>query len=166
MPNYDEGDFLYNNLSAQTATGFRNVYGNLSWVVNPLLEENETLLSTKTRIKIRTHKKFKERLLTGLNDTRPMFTFDVVPYQLVSNENHGELKTDEIKVYPNPTTDQFTVKWNGIKPSKIKIFSISGVLVFEKSVEDDKQTVVDLTAEKPGVYLVKLGQAVRKVVKH
>lgn len=167
MPNYDEGDFLYDNLSAETATGFRNVYGNLSWVVNPMREENESLLSTKTRIKIRTHKKFKERLLTGLNDTRPMFTFDVVPYQFVSNDNLGELKPDEIKVYPNPTTDQFTVKWNNMAPSKIEVYTISGVLVHSQLIGANKyQLTIDLSSEKPGIYMVKLGGKVKKLILH
>lgn len=167
MPNYDEGDFIYNNLSDETAAGFRNVYGNLSWVINPLLKENGSLLATKARIKIRTHKKFKEKLLTGLNDSRPMFTFDVVPYQFVSNEEHDPLHRAEINIYPNPTTDQFTVNWKGINPSRIEVYSINGVLICEKRVSaDDQKAEVNLSAEKPGIYLVKLGEQVKKVVKH
>ncbi len=165
MPNYDEGDFLYDNLSVETAAGFRNVYGNLSWVINPLLKENESLLATKTRIKIRTHKKFKERLLTGLNDTRPMFTFDVVPYQMVSNENNGSSHPEEISLYPNPTSDQFTVKWNGLKPSNIEVYTINGVLIHEQIIaQKDQQLVIDLSTEKPGLYLVRIGEQVKKVV--
>lgn len=165
MPNYDEGHFLFDNLSAETATGFRNVYGNLSWVINPLLEENEFLLATQTKIKIRTHKKFKERLLTGLNDSRPMFSFDVVPYELVSNQVNDNTQPKQVKVHPNPTSDKFTVKWEGINPTKIEIYSISGVLIYEKNLkQDNHQLEVDLSSAKPGIYLVRIGEQMRKVI--
>ena len=165
MPNYDEGDFLYDNLSAETATGFRNVYGNLSWVINPLLKENESLLATKTRIKIRTHKKFKERLLTGLNDASPMFTFDVVPYQFVSNGSELNIKSKEFDVYPNPTKGQLTINWSGLRPSKIEVYSISGVLVDKEIINDEvKEIVIDISREEPGIYIVKVGELVKKIV--
>ncbi|MEX2485745.1 MAG: T9SS type A sorting domain-containing protein, partial [Brumimicrobium sp.] len=166
MPNYDEGDFIYNNLSAEESSEFRAVYGNLSWVMQPLLEVGENLNSSDVRIKARINKEFKSRTLSDLNDSRPMFEWDVVPYEDVSvDESITTTKEVLVNIYPNPTNNKFTASWKNISVEQIKIYSLNGKMVNLTSVNKNSTTkVIDVSHLNSGIYFVQIGEKVRKLV--
>ncbi|MEX1191840.1 MAG: T9SS type A sorting domain-containing protein [Brumimicrobium sp.] len=163
MPNYDEGDFIYNNLSAEESSEFRAVYGNLSWVMQPLLEVGENLNSSDVRIKARINKEFKSRTLSDLNDSRPMFEWDVVPYEDVSvDESITTTKEVLVNIYPNPTNNKFTASWKNISVEQIKIYSLNGKMVNLTSVnKNSTNKVIDVSHLNSGIYFVQIGEKVR-----
>jgi hypothetical protein len=60
-PNYDEGRWIYNQLSdPSNASGRWNVFKNISWVGVPLLAPGKTLLTSDVKVKLRVSKPFKQ----------------------------------------------------------------------------------------------------------
>ena len=60
-PNYDEGRWIYNQLSDPSNTSGRwNVFKNISWVGVPLLAPGKTLLTSDVKVKLRVAKPFKQ----------------------------------------------------------------------------------------------------------
>jgi hypothetical protein len=166
MPNYDEGAFIHQKLTAETSTDFRAVYGNLSWVMQPLLNAGETLNSTDVRVKARINKEFKNRELTNLNNSRPMFEWEVVPYEQVGVEKE-EITISELSIYPNPTNGIFSVSWDNLEVEKIQIFSYQGNLIYTQDVaNNENKKQIDLQGLNSGIYIVKVGEEVRKIVLH
>jgi hypothetical protein len=166
MPNYDEGTFIHEKLSAENSTDFRAVYGNLSWVMQPLLSAGETLNSSDIRVKARINKEFKDRELTNLNNSRPMFEWDVVPYQQVGLQEKEQV-VSELSIYPNPTNGIFNVYWENLEIDKIQIFSYQGNLVYSENVTKyETQKQIDLQQLNSGIYIVRVGEEVRKIVLH
>lgn len=166
MPNYDEGEFIHQKLSAENSTDFRAVYGNLSWVMQPLLSEGETLNSSDVRVKARINKEFKDRELTNLNDSRPMFEWEVVPYEEVGLEEKEKIAS-ELSIFPNPTNGIFNVRWENLNIDEIKVFSYQGKMVYSEEVsKSENQKQIDLEGLNSGIYIVRVGEEVRKIVLH
>ncbi|OFX97570.1 MAG: hypothetical protein A2W90_09655 [Bacteroidetes bacterium GWF2_42_66] len=64
----------------------------------------------------------------------------------------------EVKIYPNPTSGKLTV---GIENRytfvpEIRVYSITGQLIFEKTDIRDKSTVIDMSGQNPGIYLLRV----------
>jgi len=60
-PNYDEGRWIYNQLSdPSNVSGRWNVFKNVSWVGVPLLAPGKTLLTSDVKVKLRVTKPFKQ----------------------------------------------------------------------------------------------------------
>jgi hypothetical protein len=73
------------------------------------------------------------------------------------NEHPGT-SSPEMKIYPNPATDQVTIEIkskNTVKNSLISVYDIQGQLVFEKQVFQ-KSLKIDISNFSRGVYIVKL----------
>ncbi|WP_107038497.1 T9SS type A sorting domain-containing protein [Brumimicrobium mesophilum] len=170
MPNYDEGAFIHQELSAQTSDGYKNVYANLSWVMQPLLKSGEQLNSSEARMRIRINKEFKTKILSNQNEGRPMFSWDAVPYDEIWLSISDEPKIGTINIFPNPATNQITIVWNEVRMDVIKITSYNGRVVKviplngENSIKGEK--IINLNGLSSGVYFVNVGSEVRKLVIH
>ena len=77
-----------------------------------------------------------------------------------------ELPTNAVNLYPNPTKNKnFTIKLNGlVGKSNINIYNIIGTVVKEYSTTNN-QEVVDLTNFSQGIYLVKVTNSNRSIIK-
>ena len=60
--------------------------------------------------------------------------------------------SDEARLYPNPTTGQFTVE--GANVTKVEVFNIVGQKVYEQ--QDNKVVNIDATEWNKGIYLVNI----------
>jgi hypothetical protein len=170
MPVYDEGEFIRTNLELETAAAYRAVYRNLSWVMQPLLNDGYNLLATPVRIRARINKEFKLRELSGLNDSRPMFGFTVGPYDSSVLSVDEELATalpapTTLTAFPNPANRQLTVKWSGMEADNVQVYSMDGRLAMEKTISMNQSAVVlDVSNLKTGIYIVRVGEETRKIV--
>ncbi|PKR80228.1 hypothetical protein CW751_11240 [Brumimicrobium salinarum] len=165
MPNYDEGEYIRQELSLETVSGFRNVYENLSWVMQPLLRPGKQLNASDARLEVRINKEFKTRILSNQNDGKPMFSWDAIPYDEVAASSSFELYEGEVNVYPNPAQDQLNIMWSGIKVEEITILSFQGNLIKQIPIvgeEEKVQFTIDHLSS--GVYFVKVGNIVRKLI--
>jgi hypothetical protein len=165
MPIYDEGAFIHQELSAETGSGYKNVYANLSWVMQPLLKSGEQLNSSEARLRIRINKEFKTKVLSNQNDGRPMFSWNAVPYDEIWMSTENEVIKQEVNIYPNPAKSQITVVWDEVKVDEIKIISYSGRLVKSIAVHAiDKEKTIDINGLSSGVYFVNIGNYTRKLI--
>jgi len=165
MPNYDEGAYIHQQLAAENITGYRNVFSNLSWVVQPLLSPGKQLNSSDARLEIRINKEFKTRVLSNKNEGKPMFSWDVNPYNEVLAVPSFVAQDSELNIYPNPATNQFLVAWDKVNVDKITITSFQGRTVKHVSVNNSKgEKVIDIEGLSPGVYFVNVGNEVRKLI--
>ena len=74
-------------------------------------------------------------------------TFNINGYVGVENKLQ-----EEITLYPNPTTNAFTIR--GIAQGEVSIYSITGQFISQQSF--DTNTKIDLSKLQKGMYLVKL----------
>ncbi|AMS27837.1 hypothetical protein AEM51_13220 [Bacteroidetes bacterium UKL13-3] len=60
------------------------------------------------------------------------------------------LEANEVKSYPNPTTDVLNIEWtSGIKVSAIRLVTIEGKVVFEKIISNyADQTITTLSTQE------------------
>lgn len=74
-----------------------------------------------------------------------------------------EVVKDEIKIYPNPTTDFVYVKLESkTKIDYAEVYDISGKLVLKRKIDSDK---IDLRQLKEGNYLLKFNNPELKAIK-
>lgn len=74
----------------------------------------------------------------------------------------GDVETDEYRnnlksrltVYPNPAKNNFTVKLTVDQKGSVKIFSLTGQELFNKSLSSDQKLDINVNSFAPGVYIV------------
>jgi len=79
-----------------------------------------------------------------------------------------ETSKSPITVYPNPTTNTFTIS-SEVPFSKVAIYDVTGQVVYNKPVSNSKSLTVDISNLNDGIYFVKVatksGLITRKIVK-
>ena len=65
----------------------------------------------------------------------------------------NEDDTHYLEVYPNPTNDKVTVRFENMK--SITVYTVTGVQIATMDVMDN-QVDMDLTNVQPGVYLLRI----------
>ncbi|MBM3184919.1 MAG: T9SS C-terminal target domain-containing protein, partial [Bacteroidetes bacterium] len=99
-------NFLQNKwaeVETNSTSAKRELYGSLAWVAYPMLEPNQTLLSTDVTIKLRINKEYKNFVGSGENGGRPMYSWsmDEIATELGAT-NALQEALDMINVVPNP----------------------------------------------------------------
>jgi len=79
------------------------------------------------------------------------------------------ISNNSINIYPNPTSDKFTIQFNNLKEAyNLEILNTTGQVVLNKKITNSVEQV-DLSGQAAGVYFVKLqsvnNTVVRKVIK-
>ena len=64
-----------------------------------------------------------------------------------------EMETGNVAVYPNPTSDRFTIQGNGL--SHVSVYNTLGQMVYEANCDGD-MTEVNLSNVETGVYMVRI----------
>ncbi|MBL4708847.1 MAG: S8 family peptidase, partial [Flavobacteriales bacterium] len=91
-------------------------------------------------------------------------------YSRLKSENAG-LETqvadhDEIVIAPNPSNGEFNIQLSkSYETSRIEVFGLLGNRVKSQTVSDVNTFYLDLTNQKPGIYLVKISNGQEVVVK-
>lgn len=175
FPAYDENNNevyrLLKLIESNDVSARRQLYGSLTWILNPLLKKGKELLSTDVKIKLRVHKEYKKYVATGRNGGKPMYSWDMsdiatrrgVKSQLVE-------AMDLINIVPNPyyayseyETSRLNTRvkiTNLPEKCNVNIYSVNGKLV--RSFKKDSEATYldwDLNNHKGiavagGVYLI------------
>jgi hypothetical protein len=146
-PNYDgQNNWVYEKLMTNTNSSFLDLYSNLSWVANTILQENQSLLSTDVKIRVRINKEYNDFVATNKNNGRPMYSWSMDNLATVtSNSDRLKEALELINVVPNPyyafseyeesRVDTRVKITNLPEKCTIKIYNISGKLIktFRKS---------------------------------
>ncbi len=63
-----------------------------------------------------------------------------------------------INLFPNPSNDKVTVRWNNMeaKETTITVVNVNGKVLLRKSVNNERQQELEISGLKPGVYIVVL----------
>lgn len=142
MPVYDEGKYIYDNLSLKSNTGHKNVFKTCTWVYAPLAIANKNLLACDVTIRARVNKPLSIREENkGVNKGRPKYEFTITGLEQVSTNERDELesKLDIINIVPNPyyayskyelTRLDNRVKFTNLpEECTIRIFNMTGQLI-------------------------------------
>jgi hypothetical protein len=153
MPAYDEGEFIRQNLDAENAAGFRSVYRNLSWVMQPMLVPGRQLLDTDVRVRLRINKEYRNFVATNANNGRPSYEWTMESQRTIKGDDEALASVlDIINVVPNPyyafseyerdRRDTRVKIVNLPERCKVRIYDVSGKLVraFDK---DSPVTSID-----------------------
>ncbi|PKR81135.1 T9SS C-terminal target domain-containing protein [Brumimicrobium salinarum] len=171
IPNYDEGEYVHNLLSQEKSSEFREAYGGLSWVLNPLLNEGSTLLETDVRIRLRINQAYEDHVQTGAFGGKPTYEWSMDGFRTVKDDAETLSEVlDMINVVPNPyysyseyersKLDTRVKITNLPERCKVRIYNTSGKLIrsFDK---DSPITSIDWDLKNGenipvagGVYLI------------
>ncbi len=102
-----------------------------------------------------------QAFLLCLNDSK-LYRFKEFPNQKSQEEMVTEtsISIEEMHVYPNPTSDKLTISY-GVEEDatlNIKVYSITGQLVLERSLAKSDSQSISLGHLKEGFYLVEVSQ--------
>jgi hypothetical protein len=76
-----------------------------------------------------------------------------------------EVNNPYLEAFPNPATNQLTLKWSGLESSKIQLYSMDGRLAIEHGISLYQQTVLlDVSSLNDGIYIVRVGEITKKIV--
>lgn len=67
-----------------------------------------------------------------------------------------EMEKENISVYPNPATNNFTVKLNGDETAHIQLFNLVGQQVYSETAANT--TTINVSNMKSGIYMLKVSQ--------
>ena len=87
---------------------------------------------------------------------------EVVNFKTTFGTNINNVNTNAIIIYPNPTTDGFTVDV-GKKATTVSLYNLDGKLAFSKLAVG--KTYINICSLQPGTYVVKLDGRISKLVK-
>ena len=172
MPAYDQGEFVRTRLAGTIATvGYREVFRNLSWVMQPMVIPGRELLETDVRIRLRMNKEYGDYVGTNENGGRPSYEWNMDNFKTVKGDEEALSSVlDIINVVPNPyyafseyerdRRDTRVKITNLPERCKVRIYDVSGKLVraFDK---DSPITSIDWDLKNGqiipisgGVYLI------------
>lgn len=75
--------------------------------------------------------------------------------QTLSTENNNFIEAS-VNVYPNPTKNNFVLKFNQLNYANVKIYNILGKLVFEASTKGKSLEIDNNSKFSSGLYLIKV----------
>lgn len=87
-------------------------------------------------------------------DTDTRSVWEAIPTSEVLSVADNVLKTDLMKVYPNPTNGDFTLAFNNINIVNVKIYNLLGSVVYEHKT-NKQQIEIKGEAFPSGIYLIK-----------
>jgi hypothetical protein len=184
---YDGGEFIRTRLATGTAAVYREVFRNLSWVMQPMLIPGRELLATETRVRVRMNKEYGNYVGTNENSGKPTFEWNMDSFKTVKGDAETLASVlDIINVVPNPyyafseyerdRRDTRVKITNLPERCKVRIYDVSGKMVraYDK---DSPITSIDWDLKNGqiipisgGVYLIHVqveieGQKYDRVVK-
>lgn len=83
----------------------------------------------------------------------------------VETNEEGEIITGDFNVYPNPTQGQLTIDLQNQDPVKIEVLDMTGRMIRSIPNNVEEQVSIDLSEEKKGMYLIRVIENDKVVVK-
>ena len=140
MPNYDQGEYIYAQLSTEGQSELRDVYQTLSWVMQPMLLPGAELLATDVRIRLRINKEYSDYTQTGTSGGSPTYEWNIDERGTQKGSDEALAEALEIiNVVPNPyyayssyergKLDTRVKITNLPERCKVRIYDVSGKLI-------------------------------------
>lgn len=99
----------------------------------------------------------------GSNTDRFLFTWGLKSASIATSAINED-KQAEIKIYPNPANNYFTIETNGIEEGELplSIYSISGKLCKKQVFKTNSSFQINISDLSPGMYYIKCGSLFNK----
>ena len=95
------------------------------------------------------------------NDEYPLESVQVITFRTVLGIN--EVVQETMNIAPNPASESFVVSGVGQEPQRMVLYSTAGLKLMEQTVSDG--TKVDISHLSEGLYVMRCGNRVAKIVK-
>ncbi|MCB2219268.1 MAG: T9SS type A sorting domain-containing protein [Bacteroidetes bacterium] len=79
------------------------------------------------------------------------------------NVGISENKEDDLKIFPNPSEGIVNISKNSVSESDLTVLNVNGQVVFKEKT-NGKQTKIDLSFLKKGVYFIQIDQSTRRII--
>jgi translation elongation factor EF-1beta len=149
---FDNGAYLHEKLSNETASAYTDVWKKCMWVMEPLLAENGEWMATDVKVSARIKKPYREIDEDGPNDGFPMYQFGFDSPSVTGQSDRLVSVIDQINIVPNPyyayseyetgRRDNRVKITNVPERCEITIYNMQGALV-RSFVKDDPLTSID-----------------------
>jgi hypothetical protein len=164
MPIYDSCATFFNNISSTNNNLNRDAWQSATWTMYPVLREGHTLLEEPVLIRMRVNKRYENLEITGINEGKPAFEWNISSL-LPANLSIDEALVPDAIIYPNPAQNHFFIQFQNMQPQVVRVYSTSGVLMHEQTVSVGEQLVqIDTESLASGMYIVQIGEVIRRVV--
>lgn len=109
--------------------------------------------------------RFKDEI--GLDSLGKLLKVDGFDVEVIEGDKTDRIESvgrdnSSIKVFPNPNTGQFTVRymdtWNLVEPIKISLYDLNGQLIFESEDIGVSETNINMQNFAKGVYIMNVNQ--------
>jgi hypothetical protein len=164
MPIYDSCAAFFNNISSTNNNLNRDAWQSATWTMYPMLREGHDLLEKPVLIRMRVNKRYEDHVITGINDGKPAFEWNISSL-LPTDLSIDEALVPDALIFPNPTQNHFFIQFQNMQPDFVRVFALTGVLVHEQAVSGGENVLkIEAGNLASGVYVVQVGEVIRRVV--
>lgn len=166
MPTYDAGDTArYLLTKAPSSLYIKETYKNAMWLSIPIQNPAYNFLECDVTIKLRVVAPYKKRMgsianypdNTAPNQNYPMYIFNTSQLDVIVSDNRPDKKSNnnELIVYPNPSSGNFTIKLDKLesKDANYEIYSVEGKLIQSDKLQNNFTSV---TLNNKGIYFIRV----------
>ena len=100
---------------------------------------------------------YKDNILTFDN---PDFGDCYIPF---TGTDISDITTEQIRIYPIPTTDKLTIKIGNNQINNCKIYTMNGTLISNFTI-NSSELIIDLVNYQSGLYLIKINDRITKKI--
>jgi hypothetical protein len=164
MPIYDSCATFFNNINSTNNNLNRDAWQSATWTMYPILREGHNLLEQPVLIRMRVNKRYEDHVITGINDGKPAFEWNISSL-LPTDLSIDEALIPDAIIFPNPTQSHFFIHLQNMQPDVVRVYTTTGVLLHEQKVSGGENAVRINTGNlASGLYVVQVGEVIRRVV--
>ena len=134
------------------------------WTIHGTGTENVFRIEARNNGKFLYHEEdgsVTNKVVANENDQRSIW--EAIPTSQNLSVGNNELTVSSLKVYPNPTSNNFTIALNNIENASISIYNILGKKVYQKPNVKESLEIINNNRFEPGVYLIRVSYSRQKV---
>lgn len=102
--------------------------------------------------------------VTGTTDGCSNSSVFTQTVSLCTSISKAPFNDHEIIIYPNPFADKVLLVVNNLKGTKVSVFNSLGLLIYQIDINKN-ETEIDLSEQASGIYFIKIGSSIQKIIK-
>ncbi|SFD27308.1 T9SS type A sorting domain-containing protein [Algibacter pectinivorans] len=99
----------------------------------------------------------------SVGDTDDRSVWEAIPTNVSLSLSENKLSSSEVKIFPNPANDSFTMAFKNLNQVKVQIFDMLGKTVYNNKSLGENLKVINNGQFKSGVYLIRVVDGANKV---
>ncbi len=83
----------------------------------------------------------------------------------IGNQAYNNTYNNGFKVFPNPTTNMLTIQYSSSHKNELHIYNTLGEIIYKENwFANQTQKSIDISTLPKGIYIIKIGDGVQKIV--